>query len=286
MSALNIRHPDRLLSDPRFKCWSYYLHVLYRLSLANHNEQLLERLICILKRKSIDPWYSTDDAYGAKLWDIIPTINIAGIGIYRDPYPPIQVPPTITHDQTVEDDIVIVDGCRAATIHWDGFRPVAHAKNVSWNRIVMRFMLRLNLVPLIAGIACAVDKGPKTKIAGIVLLIYSSIVVLLSPILVIQLYKGKLWNTHPWLFGFEGYSDIKKIEKRIFGAAFNRLRWSHAGSPLSEFTVDNDGFIRTLDPCGNTKTKKKVQIAAASPPGEMKVSCACRQVSLIQQPRC
>lgn len=39
-----------------------------------------------------------DDAYGAKLWDILPQdVGIAGVG---------------------EDDSIILDGCRAANVRW------------------------------------------------------------------------------------------------------------------------------------------------------------------------
>jgi hypothetical protein len=37
---------------------------------------------------------------------------------------------------------------------------------------------------------------------GASILIFGVIVVLLSPILTLHIYGGKVWSTQPWLFGF------------------------------------------------------------------------------------
>lgn len=206
------------------------------------------------------------------MWDIIPTINIAGIGVYHREYPKVTVPPSIQHHEIGPDDVVIVDGCRAATIHWDRFRQVAQMRNASWRRRAARLLLRFTIVVLVAGIACANNQDKSTKSTGAVLLLYSILVTFMFPVLVIKLYMGKLWYRQPWLFGFEGYSDIWQIERWIFGASFNRLQWSHAGSPLSQYTVDGRGIIKTLDPCTLGDTWAKVQRAAGSKPNELKVS--------------
>jgi len=94
---------------------------LARLSLANDNDMLLERLMCLLPRDPEQDWYSVKDAYGSKLWDIYPSCQIAGI---------------------CEDDSVIIDGAFGATIHWDKFRKVANARRQqSWKRFACQIAL-------------------------------------------------------------------------------------------------------------------------------------------------
>lgn len=88
---------------------------LARLSLANDNDLLLERIICTIPRSSGQPWYSFKDGYGVKLWDINPNCQISGI---------------------CEDDTVLLDGAFGATIHWDRFRKVTNARRAgSWKRL-------------------------------------------------------------------------------------------------------------------------------------------------------
>ncbi|KAF4636674.1 hypothetical protein G7Y89_g1417 [Cudoniella acicularis] len=76
---------------------------LARLSLANDNDMLLERLICILPRKPNQHWSCVDDAYHVKLWDIYPRCQIAGVCM---------------------DDTVLIDGAR-----------------VTWKRMACQFAL-------------------------------------------------------------------------------------------------------------------------------------------------
>lgn len=41
-----------------------------------------------------------------------------------------------------ETDTVILDGCRSAVIHWDGFQPVAVERYDSWKRFFARMIVR------------------------------------------------------------------------------------------------------------------------------------------------
>jgi hypothetical protein len=76
-------------------------------------------------------------------------------------------------------------------------------------------MLRLGgIVFLIAIILLSI---PTTRVYGAILLIYSIILMGLSPWLLRLLYLGKFWDQQCWLFGFEGYLDIDTIECQIFG---------------------------------------------------------------------
>lgn len=109
MGLLRIR-PKIDPTDSAFQAFARYFTILshnrkglirltlHSLSLANGSDQLLERLICVLPKSPDQPWHSMDDAYDAKLWDILPQdVGIAGVG---------------------EDDSIILDGCRAANVRW------------------------------------------------------------------------------------------------------------------------------------------------------------------------
>jgi hypothetical protein len=147
------------------------------LSLANGSDQLLERLVCVLPRHPNQPWHSMDDAFGSKLWDILPQdVGIAGVG---------------------EDDSIILDGCRAANVRWKSFAPVAYARRTVWKRWLAQKMLRLGGVVFVAAIVLLFV----VEIVGVLLLIYSIILMGLSPWLLRMIYLGKFWEQQCWLFG-------------------------------------------------------------------------------------
>jgi hypothetical protein len=118
-----------------------------------------------------------DDAFGSKLWDILPQdVGIAGVG---------------------EDDSIILDGCRAANVRWKSFAPVAYTRRASWKRILAQYMLRMGGVVFLAAIILLFI----VPIVGILLLVYSIILMGLSPWLLRMLYLGKFWEQQCWFFG-------------------------------------------------------------------------------------
>ncbi|KAH7132689.1 hypothetical protein EDB81DRAFT_904471, partial [Dactylonectria macrodidyma] len=242
-----------------------------RLSLENYNSRLFERFVCLLPAERNQPWHKIKDAYGAQLWDIEPSVQVAGIGL-RD------------------DDVVILDGCRAATVHWDRFRPVWYAKRISTKRKLLRWLLRLNFIPLIIGLVLVAladqNQGSSWTItgdyqsrddnsmagAGAFFLIYSLSVYIAAPWIIQTVYGGKFWHTQPFFFGFEGYVPIGDIEAKIFGTSKGRLTWSHyASSPLSHHVIKDERWVVPRDPLQNPKTKHLVESAAHAKPGESRV---------------
>ncbi|OCL00677.1 uncharacterized protein K441DRAFT_531540, partial [Cenococcum geophilum 1.58] len=218
-----------------------------RLSLANNSDQLLERVICVLPKDPNQPWYNMDDAYHAKLWDILPEmISISGIG---------------------HDDTIILDGCRAANVRWKSFSPVLVINIFSWKRWVSTKLIHTGgYVFWIAVILCAIY-----PMFGIPMIIYSLILLALNPYLLRLLYLGKFWQTQPWLFGFEGYMDIDTIERQIFGARLGRLKWSINASPLSQHRRNEHGDCIAVDPCTDPATKALVENAKYAMPGEQRI---------------
>lgn len=159
----------------------------------------------MLPKTPNQPWHSMDDAYNAKLWDILPQdVGIAGVG---------------------EDDSIILDGCRAANIRWKSFTPVAYARREAWKRWLAKKALRVGGLVLIIAIVLLAFEGP-IRTAGVIVLIYSLVLMALSPWLLRLLYLGKFYEQQCWFFGFEGYMDLETIERQIFGGRLGRMKWT------------------------------------------------------------
>ncbi|KAI4224046.1 MAG: hypothetical protein L6R36_004953, partial [Xanthoria steineri] len=93
-----------------------------RLSLANDSNMLLERLICLLPPDPYAPWFSFEDHWDASLWEVYPRTQICGIG---------------------DNDTIILDGARAATIRWKSFKKVILRKNLTVIRRIAVFALTI-----------------------------------------------------------------------------------------------------------------------------------------------
>ncbi|KAB2099238.1 hypothetical protein AG0111_0g12567 [Alternaria gaisen] len=245
MGLLRVR-PQIDRTDSAFQAFA-------RLSLANGSDQLLERLICMLPKTPDQPWHSMDDAYNAKLWDILPQdVGIAGVG---------------------EDDSIILDGCRAANVRWKSFTPVAHTRRDSWKRMIAKLMLRLGGVVFIVAIALLAIPFATSilRAIGAFLLIYSLLIMGLSPWLLRLLYLGKFWEQQCWFFGFEGYMDLETIETQIFGGRLGRMKWTAAASPLSRHERNVHGECAPIDPTTDPAVAALVQRAKSAGPGEQRL---------------
>ena len=215
-----------------------------RLSLANDSDKLLERMICLLPKRQrlagardeterpgantvdVNPsaaqkenmerheFADMTDFWDAQLWDIDPICQICAIA---------------------EDDTVVIDGAFAAAVHWDSFQRVAITTKETWTRLMSRSYLRG--IPVWFGIGILVvatgGNNSTTKGIGAIFLVIAIIGIILAPFLILHVYSGKVWNTQPWLFGFEGHMDIEEVEMRIFGFPSGRLSWTPYGSSLS-----------------------------------------------------
>lgn len=198
-----------------------------------------------------------DDAYGAKLWDILPQeVGIAGVGT---------------------DDSIILDGCRAANVRWKSFTPVANTRRSSWRRSFAEVLLRMGSVVLLFAIVLAcIPSGTAgqlsiVQIIGVVLTIYSIVLMLLSPWLLRMLYLGKFWDQQCWLFGFEGYMPLETIETQIFGGRLNRLRWTPYASPLSRHHRNEHNECVADDPTTDPEIKELVERCKYAGPGEQRL---------------
>lgn len=282
-----------------------------RLSLANDSDRLLERLIGTLPAHSSQPWHSMKDAYGTKLWDIEPTVGIAGIG---------------------QDDTVIVDGAWGASVRWKGFKQVAYRKRLSFKRRFAYTLLRISgilwylsiFLLAFSGMASGLGSGSSSDSGsgsdsgtgyrkkrsvtedlgdaslrrrssgipflsgvtnlmvtfGAIMIVVSTIAISVTPYLVGVVFGGKLRDTQAWLFAFEGYLPIEDIEKQIFGAKLHRLEWAPYGSPLSRHRRNKHGECCGIDPTEDPNVKALVNWARASQYGEQKVSYSTTMIKI------
>jgi hypothetical protein len=182
--------------------------LLYRLSLPQDNDRLMERLICLLPEHPDEPWNKMSDQYKSILWDIFPDVQVCGIG---------------------ENNTVFVDGFKGAMVQWSSFSTVHTMKRLSWKRQIPILITTVSPLFLISGAFLFAA----SHAAAIFLIAVSCIILLAAPAYVPLLYKGKLYAVEPCLFGIEGYLPLPEIEEKIFGAKMGRLKWSPYGSPLS-----------------------------------------------------
>ena len=185
------------------------IFLLFRLSLPQDNDRLMERLICLLPEHPDEPWNKMSDQYKSILWDIIPGTQVCGIG---------------------ENDTVIVDGFKGALIQWSKFSTVLTTKRMSWKRTALIYITAG--LPLIFFLGLLILAASRT--AAIAMICISLALLATTPAYIPHLYKGKLTEVEPCLFGVEGYIPLPNIEENLFGARMGRLKWSPYGSPLSQ----------------------------------------------------
>ncbi|KAI4209149.1 MAG: hypothetical protein LQ351_007901 [Letrouitia transgressa] len=203
---------------------------------------LLERLICLLPRSLDEKWWSLDDVWNVELWYIHPQIQVCGIG---------------------DDGIVMLDGARGAAIRWDKFVPVLTLGQESLRARLARWVLRSAPGPSVIGIIWIIInsavlghdghfdlKHPHggtfassvALLSGILLVVSSSLVVILSPYLIRLIYRTDFHDSQPFFFGIEGYVELYDLEILILGSNERRLRWSMASSPFSRHALDRQSM--------------------------------------------
>lgn len=232
-----------------------------RLSLANNSDKLLERLLCMRTELFDAPWHDTKDAWGMSLWDIEPHCQVAGI---------------------VDDQTVSLDGAYGAAIQWDSMGQVAFLKRPtlarSFAKIALRgmpfyFIIGMTMTTAAAVIKSNADRNPnndtensslddadsKTSpvdsvftgllITGLVFLIPSLVMILFSPFMLFNIYRGKFWSTQALFIGVEGIPEsLGSLERNLFGFNHGRLMWSAAGSSLSRHAQSSNGECVALPP--------------------------------------
>ena len=212
-----------------------------RLSLLNDTNNLLERLICLLPRHRGSPWHGMDDFWDAKLWDIVPTCQVAAVADEND-------------DQTV-----LLDGAVGASITWHEMKKVAVLKRRTPWRTFGSWVIRLApgwlllasiLLGTMGGSQVATldpetgeskEKPSPALIIAIIFFVIGVISVLFLPSVMLAQVKGKFWSTQALLVGLEGHASLPWLELQLFGFQEGRLRWSPDGSTQSQYRLKEGG---------------------------------------------
>ncbi|KAG0700178.1 hypothetical protein DFH29DRAFT_983184 [Suillus ampliporus] len=221
--------PNRFEDEP---------HALVRLSMANDNDRIAERMVSMLPKiitKTVC-WYADDDLYQANLWDILPEIQVAGI---------------------TESGALVVDGCRAAAIRWKDFPEIAFETTDSLRRTMIGFILYLSLPCLIIGIGIF----SITRAGGITLIVIGLVLLFLSPQLFVFSQSGRVITAQPWLIGVKGVVSIKEVERHLYGGArghFPRMNYTPSGS---EYSRPERGKVRE----GSNKQEDDAKRAESGP---------------------
>ncbi|KAI1424996.1 hypothetical protein F5Y12DRAFT_784935 [Xylaria sp. FL1777] len=237
MGLLRLR-PEVDQTDSQFQAFA-------RISLANDSDRLLERYLCTMPVNINQSWHDMRDAYHSSLWDIEPYCQVAAL---------------------CEDETVILDGAKGASIRWKSFLPVAFSTGPSlMHNNGSIFVVAISLT----GAGASGNVG--LVALGIILLLLSIYIWLQSPRLIRTVYGGKFTQVQAALFGFEGYINVPTIERAIFGGNFERMNWSTNGSLLSRFEINEFGERVGMDPTKDPTVRITVENAKKAGPGDMRV---------------
>ncbi|KAG2141152.1 uncharacterized protein EDB93DRAFT_1089604 [Suillus bovinus] len=205
------------------------LRALVRLSMANDNDRIAERMVSMLPSTITQTacWYSDDDIYRANLWDIVPEIQVAGV---------------------TENGALVVDGCRAASIRWKDFPEVAFVTTDSLRRTIIGFVPYLSWPTLIIGLGIFM----MNRVGGITLIVIGIVLLIISPRLFVFSQSGRIVSAQPWFIGVKGVISIKEVESHLYGGArghFPRMYFTPSGSQFSipERGLDRGGSFRQYD---------------------------------------
>jgi hypothetical protein len=140
-----------------------------------------------------------------------------------------------------------------ASIVWHEIPRVAFLKRRTLWRMAAEMVIRLSPIWLIVGISTlktyaqpastpvftnndySFHSSANPLVAvGIVFLLFAISLVSMLPWALLSMYQGKFWSTQAWFIGIEGpVSDLRDLERKMFGFSDDRLKWSAYNSTLS-----------------------------------------------------
>ncbi|KAG2339966.1 hypothetical protein BDR05DRAFT_1036127 [Suillus weaverae] len=190
------------------------LRALARLSMANDNDRITERMVSMFPSTTTPGacWYADNDIYDANLWDILPEIQVAGV---------------------MENGALILDGCWAAAIRWKDFPEVASATTYSLRRTILRAILYFSWSFIVIGLGIV---WTVSRMGGITLICIGILLLILSPVLLLFGTSGRIVAAQPWFIGVKGVIDRKEVESHLYGgtiAHFQRMFFMPSRSPFS-----------------------------------------------------
>lgn len=196
-----------------------------KLCLANDDDQVLERLLCI-SHSSSDPWHDMTDRFGAKVWDINPLCQVSRL--------------------SKDDNQIILGNSQGCIINFSYLSPVDYAA-VSTNYyrwhlvrhgpaslIVFLFIwcFFMSIVSLIAG------DGPLNQkallpfhisfLAPCAIFLAASV---FAPKVLRSLYSREIHDVQARMFGVQGVANLDRVEEVLLGRATGRIQWVDARDP-------------------------------------------------------
>ncbi|KAG1856790.1 hypothetical protein F4604DRAFT_1685428 [Suillus subluteus] len=229
------------------------LQALAHLFMANDNDRIIDRMISMFPRDrgGRNQWYTKEDEYGAKLWDIEPAVQVIGI---------------------TSNGSLVLDGCRAAAIRWKNFPSVAYATRRTIRCILAHALPYVASVLLIIGcVMILIRKDPDNAststyetsygtyhgtslgtssgtpwvVGGIVVLAFSLILLIFAPVLTTYAHSGRVVLAQPWLIRVKGVISAQEASDRLYGYQIGdsrRTLYTPSGSPLARPTESDSQF--------------------------------------------
>ena len=257
LAALGSREPENLFTDADLAyALMGLLHyridpdptdslfqAVARLSLANDNDRLIERMVCMYPQpgeniRNLFRGISIPDQYGTHLWDINPLCHVVGVG--------------------EEPNTILLNNCRAIPIRWKKFPRMQYKRHQGFKKWLAELFVRSGAWWMVTGASLAWTYAPlflaNTKSSGSYssnLSIYMealvggflAIGIILScfgPRSVRRLFGGSVQQTTPHLIGFEGVLPIDELERIMFGNCNDRLSYEPSSTPFCR----RDPYIR------------------------------------------
>lgn len=201
---------------PRMNPSDNLFQALARLSLANDSDRIIERLTCMLPdaTKTYHSAFVLEDVLGAKLWDIEPLCQVAGVG---------------------EGNEYFLDGCQGASIRWKDIPNIRLVGRKTWKKFYASVALRTGPIWFFIGILMLAAGNPNGHALlgfGSISFLIGTFLIFASPWTVQTMYGGKVWGATPRLFGFEGVLPLREVERHIFGNATGRLSYAPSSGAL------------------------------------------------------
>ncbi|PVH86175.1 hypothetical protein DL98DRAFT_545593 [Cadophora sp. DSE1049] len=208
---------------PRMDPTDTEFQALARLFLVQDTDRIIERMACMDQARVSDGmsiWFNTNDDLGAKLWDIEPLCQVAGI---------------------CHDGGIILDGCHGISIRWKDFPRMEYHTGDSWTRTWIRFRLRAATISIFAGaILVGVEhhNGNIVQYLGISVAVVGFFLLLFVISRIPEIYGGKIRKSQPWLVGFEGRMPLQRVETVMFGDCIGRLHYTPSSGPYCSKSPD------------------------------------------------
>ena len=201
------------------------MQALARLSMKNDSDRIAERMVSMLPKCMSESWYVDEDAYGAHLWDIATDIQIAGV---------------------TQSGALVLEGCRAVTIHWKDFPRLNYSTAPPPPRVELLRSIAFFFVPTLFAIAISL-LALQIPAGGffVVLFIFLALGMLLSRAIDLS---QPITRVEPWLIGVKGVLSANDVSEHLYGGhtkGFRSTRYTPSGS---RFSKANEGRFRAGNP--------------------------------------